>query len=128
MERGNIATKKRGLLLFLFLMFTGIGIISLLFSLTNPAIIEYTYKKTPPWIYSYTIFSIVLSSAIFVGVLKWKKWALYVFIFSSILTIFMQIFIFPQYLSSNIWVSIIPTLTFSTLWFWAIYRKWKNFD
>lgn len=126
-EKMTAKERKRGILLTIFLTITAFGVALSLFSL-NPTVLELAYEEVPWWAYPYTIFGIIIAISIFIGVLKWRKWGIYLFILSSIVAIVMQLLVLPNYVRSLTWMGAFPTAIISSFWLWLFYRRWSDFD
>ena len=121
-------TKSRGVFLTVMIVFAAYGVLSSLYTLTNPSALTTAYGVLPIWFYPYLIVSFIAGAAELIGLWLWKKWAVYLLFGLGFLGLAMQLTILKP-VSSNAG-SLVFYLTIISLgiWFWAIYRKWQYFD
>jgi hypothetical protein len=118
--------KERGKFLTAMLVLGAFGYLQSLYYLTNTNLVEQAYGTVPGWFPLYALISLAIGVAITVGIWMLKKWAVYLLAFSTGMAFLTQLFILKPVQAGQL--TYYMTMISAGLWFWAIYRKWKNFD
>lgn len=122
--------KERGALLTIILVFESLVLLKSLFDINNfinPAYPNFIYIYVPMWYSKVAIISLVLALIINICLWTWKKFGVYLLIFSQALLLINNVFIL-KLTSLGIFLTLIIVVSLNALEFWAIYRKWKYFD
>ena len=100
-----------------------INIIPLLPTSSTQKILE--IYASVPWYQIWYWATFLLAAAIFIGLLNWKRLAVYTFFSLGTINLIINNFILEPY--SPWYFNIIAGLAGSALWFWVIKRKWQFF-
>ena len=117
--------KKRGKFLTVLVILGVIGLIQIPYYLVNTSTLSMIYGNVPTWYPLFAVFGLVWGAATFVGIWLMKKWAVYMLIFSTILTFLIQLVVLKPIPNPGMVYAM--TMISAGIWFWAIYRKWKVF-
>ncbi len=120
--------KDRGILLTVLLFLGVLGVVVSLFTLFNTKMVSQSYGSLPSWYFAYAFIGIIFGLLNMYGIWKWKKWVIYTFATSSIISVIMHAFVLKPVKSSAGPLPVIISLLSAGLWFYAIYRKWKYFE
>lgn len=124
----KLIDQKRGLFLTVLLVLQAIGLAFGVLGLLGVGAMVAT-TGLPAWYLPLTVVSLVLSAATLYGIWKWKKWGVYALVASYVLslgTTFMSSQS-AQAPAGAMYGGVAVTLVIAGLWYWAIYKKWKNF-
>jgi len=130
-ERGRFLSIMIALKIIAYLLtFYSIFLLFFVVPQFEPGIVEETvgtikkeFENIPSWIKFYSLVDFLLGVITVWGVLKWRKWAAYLSIALFILGIFSSFLVSVETKGINNFFS----MAITALWFWAIFRKWKNF-
>ena len=116
--------KDRGKFLTVMIVLAAFGYLQSLYYLTNTNVIEQAYGAVPSWFSFYALVGFGIGIITMVGIWLWKKWAVYLLVASTTITLLMQLFVLKPVQGQFVYYM---TIVSASIWFWAIYRKWKNF-
>lgn len=117
--------RERGKLLTVMLILGILGLFSSLHGLlTNPTESwKSIYENISSWFKLYILLGDIAVGTSILGIWLWKKWAVYLFVTFVLIGVFINLLILKPILF------IYPaTFLGVSLWFLAIYRKWRYFE
>lgn len=120
--------KKRGAFLTIMIVLGAFGALQALYAVINTDALKLAYGQVPAWFSPLYLFSFLLSVGAIIGIWMWKKWGVYLIAASIALNLVTQLFLFKPVQQSVGQFSWIMTLVGGGLWFWAISRKWPDFE
>jgi hypothetical protein len=126
MENKSEVTKSgRGV--FLWVMLAGYMFISFqrLLSLLVPSAFPQIYAGAQPWGYGANIVIFVLEIAGLVGIIRWKKWGLYLMVVLQLTEVVLSLIYSIS--RTPIELRLAVDLGLLALLVWAASRKWQNF-
>jgi hypothetical protein len=119
-------TKKRGFVLTALLVFYALSSISLLVDLLMGSA-QYpssVYRYVPPWYNALNVVQIFMTAVSIYGIWQWKKFGVYTYIATSILSLLVAFFVFTP---GGIQFFLFASLILDGLFFWNLYKKWRFF-
>lgn len=121
-------TKSRGKFLTIMIVLAAFGAVTSLNTIVNSDSVAMAYGNVPSWFTGYAMVSMAISVATVIGLWMMKRWAAYLLAASTIIGLITPIFILKP-LDPNVGNIAVVMASFGAgLWFWAIYRKWNEFD
>lgn len=118
--------KDRGKLLTVMCVISAIGAIQSLYGVINPSVFTQVYKIVPSWLVLYVLGTAAVNLGVIVGILMLKKWGVYLLFAQMGVGVLVEYLILkPAQIGP---FTIFSSIASAALWFWVIYRKWKNFE
>lgn len=118
--------KDRGKFLTVMCVIGAIGAIQSLYGVINPTVFIQVYKIVPSWFSMYVLERVGVGIGAIVGILMLKKWGVYLLFAQMGLEMLVEYLILKPVQISPL--TIFLSIGSVSLWFWAIYRKWKSFE
>lgn len=121
---------RRGkLLTFVLIIGFLIQAYSLIF-LFNWDAFQISYLEIPPWLWTYQFILTLFTIASLMGVWLLKKWAVFLSVIVAVIFLVVEFALIRnlQSLPLNLSTAISMYLIILLIWFYVIFRKWKNFS
>lgn len=117
-KKSKAIQKKHGALLTIVLIIMGLhGFVSTYIYLT----LNTSPDIQRPWIVSMMVLHFILNIAAAVGIYFWKKWALYIYVFSTILAVIAGLLAVGIW---SLWYMVLPLIILG----WILRSKWSYFS
>lgn len=121
---------RRGKLLILVLIIGFLTQVYALIFLFNWDAFQISYLEIPPWLWTYQFILTLLTIASLIGVWFLKKWAVFLsFAVGFIFILVELILVRPlQSLPLNLLNAVGIYVTIVSVWFYVIFRQWRDFN
>jgi hypothetical protein len=117
--------QQPGIFLGIMILTLIVGDIQIPYYITHPDAVRAVYGNLPSWYPLYAVAGLASNVAIIIGMWRLKKWAVYLLIIYFASKVPTEFFMFHP---AQQVATIVATTVGAGLWFWAIYRKWPDFQ
>lgn len=123
--RGKFLTT---LVIFLFIGLVEDSILQLKLYLTNPRWTLNNFAGSQTIVFWWRVLFSMLIIAILIGIIQWKKKAVYALFLLQTVALFVSITLLRPILTPPLLLILSFDVLYCSLWFWAIKRKWHLFN